>query len=91
MVQAGASQGRQDGAGPAGRHKADRAMPSTAAGTTSAQVGREADATLWAAATSVPGKRGEGGCRTRGERSGWAGAELNISWLEGKIVIKVQD
>lgn len=73
-------------------------MPSTAAGTTSAQVGREADFCLVGfyshfLSPGAGGVGGEGGCRTRGERSvGWAGAELEyLPSQGGEDCHKVQD
>lgn len=63
---------------PAGRHKVDRSMPSTAAGTTSAQVGREADFCLVGFAVEFLswGVGGGGRAEPEGEVGGMGGAEL---------------
>ena len=81
----------QDAAGSSRRAQGRQSEPSTAAGTTSAQVGREADFCVvgfYSCFLSL-GERGAGR-RTRGARwAGWSGAELEyLVAREGKIVIK---
>lgn len=75
---------------PAGGHKVDRPCQALQLGheCTGGKGGRFLPGGLLQP-FPVPGA-GEGGCRTRGERSvGWAGAELEyLMAREGKIVIK---
>ena len=81
----------QDATGSSRQAEGGQAVPRTAAETTSAQAGREADFYLVGFYSYFLSWRGGGRARrTRGERwVGWAGAELeHLVAREGKIVIK---